>query len=75
MFRILAAFPGKLNFKEIQKFFAALPCYFIVIFTIQVYDFVIYIKIYLHTMREKVKAELFSNGIWERERKPWIRVF
>ena len=75
MFRILAACPGKLNFKEMQKFFAALPCYFIVVFTIQVCDFVIYIKIYFHTMREKVKAEIFSNGIWERERKPWIRVF
>ena len=63
MFRNLAAFPGKLNFKEIQKFFAAPPCHFIVIFTIRVYDFIIYIKIYFHTLGEKMKAEIFSNGI------------
>lgn len=63
MFRNLAAFPGKLNFKEMQKFFAALPCHFIVIFTIWVYDFIIYVKIYFHNLGEKMKAEIFSNGI------------
>lgn len=53
MFRILAAFPGKLNFKEIQRYFAALPLRFNCHITIHVHGFIIYIKIYFHILGEK----------------------